>query len=1135
MKRRVDDGADAGELDALFDSDENAPVSKKQRYTAADEDDSDSEDVDELEDGGSDDQDDRDDDDDEVDEEDVDARDSEDEAYDQFQITQTQSEKSHIATAGIILTVELKNFMCHEHLKLDFGPQINFVIGHNGSGKSAILTGITICLGAKATATQRATSIKSLVKEGKTRASVIVELKNEGDGFKRELYGSKISIERQFDIKGVSNYILRSETGAVVAKTRDELVEMMDYFCLMVDNPMTILSQDTARSFLSNATPEEKYALFMKGIRLEDIKRDYDAFRESIDQAHIALNRKHEDYQALKEKKEKAEALYNRSQKHRDYLDKISYLKFQYLWALYDERVLAVHNISEQISTKEEEMKLAETAADEKDKLKEELANQMNEYLTELEQTQEERKRVEANLADSRQIMIADRDKVKEAQGDERDLQEAIRGLERKIDNLDQRIAQERRRLENLDGGQRESLEREKVQIGDLLQQLKMQMSVTEQEKLTASGEFDVLTNNKQRLEVDLRTKQQELNSAQEGLNKMRAVQQKYMSVFGRSIDDVMLAIRRETRFRSPPIGPIGSLVRLKDPSWGPILESYFNKTLDGFAVTCNEDEELLRDILQQFHSFAPIIVRRKVEFDYSSKMPSDQYNTVLNCLEFEDEYVKYVLIDQNAIERVILIPDRQQADSVMYNNPRNVYFCLSRHHKNPRQGYRISHKRGGSSVQPQYGRQEPPRMKTNGKLQLLAYEQDVQAAQQALANVQQDLRVIDQEIQNLRRRRQSVETKLHHLYADKEQAEQRLYAIESKITESDEGSKLRTLEEEREMIEEKLAKHRDMMQGAIAEYQRASAKLHETSDLIERQKMEEAVIDSMQTEIQTNMDQLTMEIANAKVQANHRRNQLASRGRLIEELKKNKDQAILIMDGVKQMCENECATRVDPQGKSSQQLETEVEELRKENARQRATLPKDPTEIVRDYTQTQKEFNLATDELRQLTELYKKIGRSYRSRVDRYFIFRNQICQRAKDIFRRNLNYRGFNGKLFINHENATLHLSVQPLDNGKDGKNGRRNVKTLSGGEKSFTQICLLTSLWDAMNCPLRGLDEFDVFMDAVNRRTSVRMMIATARKAHETQTIFITPQDMGNVGKLDDGVKIIRMADPERSARR
>lgn len=52
--------------------------------------------------------------------------------------------------------------------------------------------------------------------------------------------------------------------------------------------------------------------------------------------------------------------------------------------------------------------------------------------------------------------------------------------------------------------------------------------------------------------------------------------------------------------------------------------------------------------------------------------------------------------------------------------------------------------------------------------------------------------------------------------------------------------------------------------------------------------------------------------------------------------------------------------------------------------------------------------------------------------------------------------------------------------------------NPKTLSGGEKSFSTIALLLTLWDSVNCPIRCLDEFDVFMDDVNRRVALKMMV-------------------------------------------
>ncbi|KFM66751.1 Structural maintenance of chromosomes protein 6, partial [Stegodyphus mimosarum] len=121
---------------------------------------------------------------------------------------------SQAAKLGVIESVSLQNFMCHDNLKFEFEPHVNFIIGPNGSGKSAVATGIILALGGRSSVTGRYTNIKGFVKEGKKQAVVSVTLKNCGDlSYEPEKYGNKVIIERHFTTNNSSSYKIKSETG----------------------------------------------------------------------------------------------------------------------------------------------------------------------------------------------------------------------------------------------------------------------------------------------------------------------------------------------------------------------------------------------------------------------------------------------------------------------------------------------------------------------------------------------------------------------------------------------------------------------------------------------------------------------------------------------------------------------------------------------------------------------------------------------------------------------------------------------------------------------------------------------------------------------------------------------------------
>jgi hypothetical protein len=137
---------------------------------------------------------------------------------------------------GIIKRVYVENFMCHRKFTIDFCRNVNFITGQNGSGKSAILAAIQICLGSGARPTHRAGNLKDLIRADGSRnqpteAIVRVSLTNEGsDAYEADKYGKTITVERTITRSGGFNgYKLLDEAGREVSRKKKDLCRMLDH------------------------------------------------------------------------------------------------------------------------------------------------------------------------------------------------------------------------------------------------------------------------------------------------------------------------------------------------------------------------------------------------------------------------------------------------------------------------------------------------------------------------------------------------------------------------------------------------------------------------------------------------------------------------------------------------------------------------------------------------------------------------------------------------------------------------------------------------------------------------------------------------------------------------------------------
>ena len=116
------------------------------------------------------------------------------------------------------------------------------------------------------------------------------------------LNGNKIVISRTVTISGGGGYKLKNADGKVVIERRakEELDNILSAFGIQVSNPIALLNQDAAKSFLMKCDSDKLYEFFMKATQLEDCKNEYNRAAEEARVAASLLSEKEKNLLLLK-------------------------------------------------------------------------------------------------------------------------------------------------------------------------------------------------------------------------------------------------------------------------------------------------------------------------------------------------------------------------------------------------------------------------------------------------------------------------------------------------------------------------------------------------------------------------------------------------------------------------------------------------------------------------------------------------------------------------------------------------------------------------------------------------------------------------------------------------------------------
>ncbi|KAG1822914.1 P-loop containing nucleoside triphosphate hydrolase protein [Suillus subaureus] len=1021
-----------------------------------------------------------------------------------------------IAEHGIIESIEMHQFMCHKRLTFTFGPQINFIIGHNGSGKSAVLSAITIALGGKANSTGRGSGLKSFIREGQQISEITISLKNQGEeAYKPKEYGKSIVVTRKFTKDGSSSWKIKSKDGKVVSTKRDELSAICDHMNIQVDNPMNVLSQDAARQFLSASHPSDKYKFFLRGTQLSQLSEEYDACLDNINQTKKVLHQKKQVLPDLRATFKEASVRFEEASKAREQRCKVDELKKELAWAHVAAKQAEMEAKLGEVAKQERRLPKIETemkAAESQFQLASDAVEQFDKEHSALGDIDHLTKQRD----DLQEKMRSNRVKIGNFKNDEKQMNTSLNSLNDAIetrlaadtqvkrDELNRRLEFARTDVTNADRAHKDFLEAKRQKL----------------------AEQDGIKHRGLAAEAKKNSAQERVVAAQSMISQCKEKGQNALAPYGRDIKGVLDQIAKMRWHGDVPVGPLGMHVKLKDMAWADLMRIQLGGLMSAFAVTDARDRPQLKRLLDQTkNSHVNIIISERDMFDFSAGEPPNHIPTVLRVLEITDPYVLRLLINQANIERTVVAPKRLDADNILKRmNGGGVAWAADymRVHRYP--------EGGGQSIKLHRLLPNDPRnmmfTSSDSASVLSTWQENLRNAEGECRAAQEEAAQLRQQFQTLGREINRMDGQERSLFEAHRAAKQELASLQEEAKE-EMPADIMGLQSAKDEAEAEKASIMQQFEDAVS--RRMAIDQEQNTLLVELNKVKAQIhnFEEARQEVQKKIEDAAASRLEAQNNKNHYTKKLEEEKKKVDAIdviaKQLQEEFINWTTSAEEYCERvENPRKVDVVERT---LESVQKALKERERRHGATVE----EMTIEVNNAKVVLDSAEKDLKSLAALNNALKRSLVIRLTRWQEFRRHIALRCKVVFQYHLSNRGYFGKILFDHANQTLQLKVQTDDQmatqGRD-----KDPRSLSGGEKSFSTICLLLSLWDAIGCPLRCLDEFDVFMDAVNRRISMKMMIDTANASDKKQYILITPQDMGNI-HVGQTVRVHRMSDPER----
>jgi len=462
-------------------------------------------------------------------------------------------------------------------------------------------------------------------------------------------------------------------------------------------------------------------------------------------------------------------------------------------------------------------------------------------------------------------------------------------------------------------------------------------------------------------------------------------------------------------------------------------------------------------------------------------------------------------LVDQKNIENIVVCRTQDYAKSITTkkeNVPENVSYVITHDY------YRFHPPRDQHS----YRSYHMDALQGSGMLRstmtnlLKERGQEMEGLSQHLSDLEQELTAVERskqsydaekkrsaaEIQKLRGRYAQINTQMSQIKAEEDNAEDDADNIRAKIS---------TRTQELNVVEDKIQEtlnEREMLTDLIKE---KDSLFKENKKELNQLKSATSPLLKQQRETETMISNRTKEILNQE-KVVKRLN--SDKDGLLNQIKALQIEETQFKNSARKLTDGEIVPE-----RSMKQLDVKIKKLRDKIKNKQKDINLE--EFYEEYGNLRERYTSIKKQIEKLENILQTIAKMNADRLDNFICIRTIITNNVRRRF--NLMIKEFSkqvgSSVFLRIDNANKELKFSFSAGSGSSSYTSSDVSLLSGGEKSYTQICLICALWDMMKPPFRCLDEWDVFLDAVNRKNISEELLRFCLRNPDKQFIFISPQ--------------------------